>query len=240
MSELRAKSAVAVCAAKSAVAECAAKSAVAECTGEDDTNDDPMAALDQVVTDTQPTHSTRSGGKRACKSKRGSDAVQTISMPLLPLGKCGGKTVKVRDSPESTSTLWIHRDDVPWLVAYIADEVAFGGVEDTEYPDGETPQEAKAAVAAPNCKTPGLHTRWDFGTGDAWDARWVEGPLVAYQNFKSHVSKLSEEKWNQVRSEHSELGALASATERERKDAVWCLLEMHAARMLAEHEQDGG
>ena len=140
MSELREKAAVAECVAISAVAECDAKSAVAERMDEKDTNDDPMSALDHVVTDTQPTHSTRSGGKRACKSKRGSDAVQTISMPLLPLGKCGGKTVKVRVFPTSTSTLWIHRDDVPWLVAYIADEVAFGGVEDTEYPDGETPQ----------------------------------------------------------------------------------------------------
>ena len=58
-------------------------------------------------------------------------------MPCLPLGNCGVKTVNVRVLPTSTTTLWIHRGDVPWLVAYIADEVAFGGVEDTEYLDLE-------------------------------------------------------------------------------------------------------
>ena len=163
-------------------------------------------------------------------------------MPLLPLGKCGGKTVKVRVLPTSTSTLWIHRDDVPWMVAYIVDEVAFGGVEDTEDPDGETqhiqtPHATKAAVAAPSCRTPGLHIRWDFKASDVWLASWVDGPLVGCQDVSSCVSKRSEEKWNHVRSENIDLGAFASATEREQTNAVWRLLEMHAAGMLAEHEQ---
>ena len=49
----------------------------------------------------------------------------------------------------------IHKEDLPWLVTYIADEVSFGGVI-------LDPGKLDSAVAEPNSSVPGLHVEWDF------------------------------------------------------------------------------
>ena len=56
--------------------------------------------------------------------------------------------------------IWLHEGDVPWLVTYLADEVATGGVGPIEDSDGEEQDECEeasmtasldgAAVAAPS------------------------------------------------------------------------------------------
>ena len=70
-----------------------------------------------------------------------------------------------RDGPKVS----IHADDLPWLVAYIADEVGFGGVV-------QEPEE-DSAVAEPNSSVPGLRVECDFQAHGPWCAR-LAGPLV--------------------------------------------------------------
>ena len=40
-------------------------------------------------------------------------------------------------------TLWIHEDDVPWPVTYIADELASGGVGTIEDAEGDMEEEGQ-------------------------------------------------------------------------------------------------
>ena len=42
--------------------------------------------------------------------------------------------------------IWLHEGDVPWLITYLADEVATGGVGPIEGADGEEQDECEEAI----------------------------------------------------------------------------------------------
>ena len=131
------------------------------------------------------------------------------------------RTINIRVFPKGTNQLWLLEQDVPWLVEYVAQEVACGGV----------PLEVStAAVAAPNCAAAGVHIRWDFQSGGAWEALFVDGPRKGLK-IRSRICSLTAERWNLVRSNISGEKLFEDATPEERKKAVWHFLELHCMEL---------
>ena len=123
----------------------------------------------------------------------------SVQMPVLPLGHSPGKTVTVTAVKDGVST-YIHEDDVPWFVAYVADEHAHGGIPNQ---NGDT---EKSAVAEGNSSVPGLLIQWDFQDDDGFVGTFVSGPLRS-DIIRSKLSTLTEAKWNTAVSHNAVSGS---------------------------------
>ena len=104
--------------------------------------------------------------------------------------------------------LWLLHSDIPWLVAYLADEIATGGVATAPTVAGETAAAGQSAVAdgpssagpMANCSdVPGLCIRLKPAAGnlDEYEALFVDGPLEGLK-LTSKVSTMSQEKWDRL------------------------------------------
>ena len=158
------------------------------------------------------------------RPKRIKEKVVSVQMPTRALGRCDGETKSVRVLPRSKNSLWMHLGDLPWLVCYVADELSRDGV-----PDQPEPENSAAAVG--NCSVAGLSIRWDFSSNDGWEAIWVDGPFKG-DVVKSSVSALTPAKWIKVDGANKYGVDLPEASLKDRKNAVWALLEMHCDEML--------
>ena len=195
---------------------------------------DPMHALDDPA---QPPASKR------CKysPKRTANRIVEMDMPVSPpttsaaavAAKGGGSgsgsgaadgngggppaTRRVSVLARSTNQLWLAVADIDWLVHYMAQEVACGGV----------PLEEPMPAVAGNCEVDDVRIRWDFGK-KAWVAEFTGGLLVG-QKFTSNVSNMSEEKWVMVQ---SQIGCnLAEASFEQRKEGTRLYLMGHCDRL---------
>ena len=181
-------------------------------------DEDPMAALDMVC-DEEPAAKRRYNRKRAkCKEVK-------VSMPLSAQCAYPGNKEKrdVSIMADSTNQLWLLKEDVPWLLVFLADECGFGGVA----------IESEAAVAEANCDAvPGLRVEWDFQSNDAWTATFVEGPLLGQPSIKCRLSGLTEEKWNKMNAIHAYEHDYASASASDRKRVAYDYIAAHCAEML--------
>ena len=185
-------------------------------------SDDPMAALDSIVAGT-PDGKRR---KMSYNRKRKQDEIYTVDMPAR--WKDVANTIPIRLITTSTNSLWIHADHIHWLVVYVADELSSGGVRVAVAADDECDQ------LLPNTSVPDLHIRWDFASGDSWEAIFVAGRKAGVRVVSS-ISKLTTAKWNAIGG-HERFGtSLDDATLQQRKDAVWRLLEIHCAGLLVHH-----
>jgi hypothetical protein len=184
--------------------------------------DDPMGRLDMCLYEGDASGAKEK--KKHYQPKRAKEKVMTVEMPLRALGRSGGQGVSVRLMPKGTNSLWIHSDNVPWLVAYAADELGRGGIP-------QQPEDDDALSAAGNCSVPGLAIRWDFSTNDGWEAVWVDGPVKG-KIVRSALSDLNPEKWSRVDGATKFGSELGTATLSARKQAVWALLEMHCSVCL--------
>lgn len=185
--------------------------------------DDPMQAIDDCVYDGDAS------GPKARKvyyqPKRNKDRIMVVSMPTRSVGRCAGKTTDVKILPTSKNSLWIHSDSLPWLVSYLADEYSRCGVAVPPV----TPVEKKTQG---NCSVPGLVIRWDFSSGDGWEALWVDGAFQG-EVVRSTISSLTQSKWKAIGG-LSKFGVeLDQASLKDRKNAVWLFLEMHCASLLS-------
>ena len=184
---------------------------------------DPMAELDDIVENN--ILDTKKPRKGPYKKKK-PQTVQSVQMPVLPLGHCQGQTVTVQVATVGVS-IYIHEDAVPWFVAYVADENAHGGIADQDDDTGES------AVAEGNSSVPGLRIQWDFQGDDGWVGTFVSGPLRA-TTIKSKLSTLTEAKWNTAISHGAVSGSLDSATFCAKRKAVWLCIELHGQQLLQE------
>ena len=128
----------------------------------------------------------------------------------------------VRLLPRGTNQVWLAQSDLEWLVTYIGDEVACGGVEVDE--DGP-------AVAEPNCDVAGLRIEWDFQSGHSWKADFVKGPCCG-QKITSSVDKMTSEKWEMMAKVHGYTATFEQASFAERKKATRDFLEHHCRERL--------
>lgn len=196
--------------------------------------DDPMNAISMGFSEEPKPKKA----KRCHKKRRMSHNVQTLEVdvhpPLTNPKQVDGQTPKclVRLVYISSSrSLFLHVDDVEWLVAYIADELICGGVA------VPIEDEKGVAVAAPNSEAvPGLHTEWNFDLHrmEAW---FVEGPLCGEEikKFHSKPGTITEEKWAQVGMH----GEFCSATNLQLVDACNSLLVLHCRNLLSECVSQG-
>ena len=182
-------------------------------------DEDPMSALDSVCDEELAYRRTKYSRKRA-KSRE-----VKVRMPLR--AKCAypdcTETRDVRVMAEGTNQLWVLKEDVPWLLVFLADECGFGGVA----------IESEAAVAEPNCDAvPGLRVEWDFQGNDAWTATFVEGPLLGQPSISCKLSRFTEKKWNKMNAMRAYGHDYASASARDRKLVAYDYVVAHCADML--------
>jgi hypothetical protein len=150
--------------------------------------------------------------------------------------------------------LWIHEDDVPWLVTYIADELGTGGVGPIEDAAGDMEEEGQeenqelliqgAAVAAPSLLDPVTpvkvkkaagKVRWDFN--GAWEAVIKEGPQKGTK-VTCVVNALTAAKWAVVSNLHQYPVDFENSTFQERKTAARHFLEQHLETLQVQvHEE---
>ena len=148
--------------------------------------------------------------------------------------------------------MWMLHRDIPWLVAYLADEVGTGGV--ALAPAGETAAANQSAVAGgsssagpkANCPdVPGLCIRLKPAAGnlDEYEARFVDGPLKDFM-LTSKVSTMSQEKWDLLQATAAswqcpEADFYGPSVKRHHKvSAVLQLLQLTMAQKLAAAEEE--
>ena len=188
-----------------------AKSAVA------DEDIDPMEDLEPV--------DAGGPGKKWSRKRRTGDIVE-LTVPEVP--RCA--------FPSSTSTktvllmvhrssLWVSVEYLPWLLEYAHGEVSHGNVT-MEVQSSESPD--------PNCEVPNVHVKWDWASGDNWEAAFVAGPLDG-QRFTSSVSALTKEKWQKASGERMPFGdTYERANPEQKRQAALELLKMHCRHVASE------
>ena len=127
--------------------------------------------------------------------------------------------------PSATNGLWMAIEHVPWLVSWVASELATGGV---PLAIGDPTKDK----LEPNCDVPGVHIRWDFDGG--WEAIGVSGYFKG-KRTKCVVSKMTAEKWEVVSTIHRYKVTMANATKKQMEQAAWDYLEVALNERLAAH-----
>ena len=182
---------------------------------------DPMNDLDVVA----EGEAQRSPKKLKYYPKRVCNRVQKIAMPMRPpesarsavAGHC-----TVHAMARGTNQLWIAVEDVKWLVNYVADEVALGGVAEQQ---DESDTEG-------NCELPLLRMKYDFAAR-VWQADFVDGPLRG-ETFTSSVANMSAEKWATVQA--AVAVEFENATLQQVKEGTRLFLKNHCETVLAQHD----
>ena len=182
---------------------------------------DPMNDLDVVA----EGEAQRSPKKLKYYPKRVCNRVQKIAMPMRPpesarsavAGHC-----TVHAMARGTNQLWIAVEDVKWLVNYVADEVALGGVAEQQ---DESDTEG-------NCELPLLRMKYDFAAS-AWQADFVDGPLRG-ETFTSSVANMTAEKWATVQA--AVAVEFEKATLQQLKEGTRLFLKSHCETVLAQHD----
>ena len=182
---------------------------------------DPMNDLDVVA----EGEAQRSPKKLKYYPKRVCNRVQKIAMPMRPpesarsavAGHC-----TVHAMARGTNQLWIAVEDVKWLVNYVADEVALGGVAEQQ---DESDTEG-------NCELPLLRMKYDFAAS-AWQADFVDGPLRG-ETFTSSVANMTAEKWATVQA--AVAVEFENATLQQVKEGTRLFLKNHCETVLAQHD----
>ena len=154
-------------------------------------------------------------------------SIVEITMPEHEPSSCGAgqqsKTRIARVLATSTNTLWLHCDDVEWLVRWVANEHKTGGIPTLD--PAVAGEELKG-----NCSVPGVHIRWDFN--GAWEATilegWRKGTVV-----KSRVDKFTLEKWTAVAAVHRYETDFEAATPAQMKEATYHFLELHMEKLTS-------
>ena len=168
-----------------------------------------------------------------------SDKVKTVLMPAS-FRKPQLRPVRAL---EFGRALWVHEDDVGWLVTYLAEEVATGGVGPIDDADGsgdderagadEAPFGDGAAVAVPSGGDPvtpikaqrgEVKLRWDFD--GAWEGVITKGPHKG-TTVSCKVANLTPQKWAAAAQVHKYDVDFERATYQEKKTAARHYLELH-------------
>ena len=182
---------------------------------------DPMNDLDVVA----EGEAQRSPKKLKYYPKRVCNRVQKIAMPMRPPESASSAVAghcTVHAMARGTNQLWIAVEDVKWLVNYVADEVALGGVaEEQDESDTEG-----------NCELPLLRMKYDFAAR-VWQADFVDGPLRG-ETFTSSVANMTAEKWATVQA--AVAVEFENATLQQLKEGTRLFLKSHCETVLAQHD----
>jgi hypothetical protein len=213
---------------------------------------DPMSLLDDIIdSPATPQPKRRCGTNRtppASGTKVARGTVKSVSMPAhSPSAQpnCQEKTqVKLFvEGGHGKGKLWIDAGSIPWLIAYLADEVNTGCI--VIEPDGTSlpavaGTSSSSLPATPNCSTPGLaiYMKPQEGTMDTYEAKFVEGPLTGTTKI-SKVSTFTQDKWDKCQKTAARWQCpcplLAEAQPQAVARAVAHYLELVCAKQLLHH-----
>jgi hypothetical protein len=223
------------------------KSAVA------DADADPMDQCDSPERPERATPNDPKSRKRVIGSKKQlkRGTARTVKVPLASRSA----------APKDTATkiigvnivglngkgkMWLLHSDIPWLVAYLADEIATGGV-DTAPADQSAVADGSslAGLRANYPDVPGLCIRLKpvAGNLDEYEALFVDGPLQG-SRLTSKVSTMTQDKWDRLQATAESWQCPAPdfnspAVERHHKvSAVIQLLQQAMATKLAQSAGD--
>ena len=189
--------------------------------------DDPMMQVECDALDARPTKKNKSSPS---KKRQKGEQVVSVEADLVPKAADPLNTdikqvrLLVDHIQNGIYKLFIHADDLPWLVAYIADEVGFGGVI-------QEPEEA-SAVARPNSSVPDLRVEWDF-RANVWKGEFLAGPLES-RCWTCGPENFTTQKWNRVVQAGKAQGSLQEATGEQVEQACLKFLELHCQKELSD------
>ena len=209
------------------------KAALAPDGDETEQNSDPM---NDVQCDPTSSGEPPKKKKKSSPIKRAADQIVSVEVDLVPKAAdpTNVATHKVRVMVKQVGkikVLRVHADHVPWLVTYIADEVAFGGV--VQKPSDNV----ASTVVEANCDVPGLHVEWDFQQ-NVWLGLFLSGPMKG-QTFSCGPAKFTADKWDKLVFEQKVQGSFAEATTEIVEQACLKFLELHCEKVLAANNTFG-
>ena len=185
-------------------------------------DDDPMVALMSDFAPHEPDP------KRAKKAKtrlsaRMSERVYQVTMPKHANASMDphAETYTVNVLRKTTNSIWILRDDINWLITYVADEVWSGGV---------PPVEDDSEVAECNCEVPHLNIKWDFPT-KRWTGRFVSGPREG-EVMDADIANMTADKWATLESAGVHLGDWDNTSFETLKEGTRLYLQRYAQHRL--------
>ena len=170
---------------------------------------DEMSALMPVSGDTPPTR------KRKYQPRRPLGMISRIIMPEKEPKQNPKATAtrEVRIFATGTNALWVCLSDLAWLVEWLADEIACGGVPlDT----GDIGTSSADVAVAADVSPEDIAVKWDFA--GAWEARVPCGPLEG-QVIRSRPDKFCAKKWAAVADACGFAHKLAEASPEQRDTA---------------------
>ena len=195
---------------------------------------DPMLGLEELGETEDHAAKRRKTLNTPC-----SDKMKTVLMPAS-FRKPQLRPVRAM---ECGRALWLHEDDVGWLVTYLAEEVVTGGVGPIDDADGEVDDERAeadeapfgdgAAVAVPSGGDPvtpikaqrgEVKLRWDFD--GAWEGVITKGPHKG-TTVSCKVANLTRQKWAAAAQVHKYDVDFDRATYQEKKTVARHYLELH-------------
>ncbi len=188
-----------------------------------DNDDDPMAHIVCDDADGPPPEKKK---KKTSPLKRREDQVLRVEVDLVP--KAADPTSTAKKSVRvllcgRQKLVHVHSEDLPWLVAYIADEVNFGGVVSDV-------SDVASAVAEANTTVPGLRVEWDFQQL-TWTGSFVSGPLQG-RSVSCAPTNMTDTKWNQLMAAERVTGTWDAAALHDVDEGARLYLEMHCENLL--------
>ncbi len=147
----------------------------------------------------------------------------SVSMPARPLVAFPDETeLRTLTMLRMGRSMYMLAEDVPWALDYMRQEIAVGGIQVD--PTLKTRKKLDC-----NCAVPGVHIRWDF-QHNAWEAiRLDEGSTI-----RCAIDGLTETKWERVQRAFPQMTcSLQDASDDEKRNACWKLLELHCSTLQA-------
>ena len=189
--------------------------------------DDPMDMLDDLDSISlfqTPCKKKQPNSTTPVKRKSPRNRILSVEMPEYEPTANPGRTAtrKVRVYLSGNKTTWIHVDDLPWVVKWVADEYRSGGIVDTDDKD-------PIAQMEPNCDCPGVHLRWDFG--GKWEAFVLEGKDTG-KVVTMHPKLMNAEQFKAIDGKKTFNTELMFLSPSDRKDAMGKYLQLHMQKLL--------
>ena len=193
--------------------------------------DDPMNTLQSIDEPQKKKH-------RAKPVKRCKNLATLVTMPAKEPNKYPNctETVDVMLMALSTNAMWMRKDDIPWLVEYLADECGPSGSQGVAMLDdgaGDPTDATVVADAEDAADTRPYRLEYDFG--DVVAAFWVHGPLKGTPPVASSIKEFTLQKWKTVDAIHGYGVTFDEASRDEIVTAVFDFVESHCETMLIRH-----
>ena len=194
----------------------------------DDDDADPMDSIQLDVAPASTTTHAKAKAKPKAKAKaraRLADNITSVEVDVIPRAAAPSNTDKIIVRVVKWARgLYISENDVAWLVAYVADDAACGGVIMEDDINDRTMLQANTTV--PDCR---IH--WDFQR-KGWISQFVAGPHTD-ATFFSGPNSMTADKWAALAEQGLVEGMFWSAGDILKRKAAWHHLVVHCEKFVS-------